>query len=208
VTIEVRDHSIEGWREFATAAGFVPDPMILRAGEVFINGLSGVRALNKPDLEVWAAIQENIAGLSDFFDLVVTRDRIPLIDYHYTFDHDGLARPLEQLLGLKALPVTIDYGPYDLVKQGAFNSLRQIASKKFGHLAISSRNWTASAMTGSRSCATTGAKHRGCQMSTRWTLAHNARLDSFSVVSSSAVSRRQAVRTTISSQSAHVSSCR
>jgi hypothetical protein len=126
MTIEVRDHSIEGWRDFARAAGFVPDPMILRTGEVFINGLSGVRAFNKPDLEVWAALQQNLVGLSDFFDLVVTRDRIPLIDYRYTFDVDGLARPLEQLLGLKALPVTIDYGPYDIIKQGAFNSLRQI----------------------------------------------------------------------------------
>jgi hypothetical protein len=125
--IEIVEHSIKGWQEFATQAEFVPDPMILRTGEVFVNGLSGTNALGKSDLDVWAAIQQNIAGLSDFFDLVVTRDRIPLIDYRYTFDMDSVARPLEELLGAKALPVTIGYEPYDVVKRGAFNSLKRIA---------------------------------------------------------------------------------
>jgi hypothetical protein len=124
--IEIREHSFDGWREFAAKAGYVPDPMILRAGEVFVNGLSGTRALGRSDLDVWAAIQENIAGLSDFFDLVVTRDRIPLIDYRYTFDMNSVERPLEDLLDKKALPVTIDYAPYDLVKRGAFNALRRV----------------------------------------------------------------------------------
>jgi hypothetical protein len=126
MAIEIREHSFEGWHEFASKAGFVPDPMILRAGEVFVNGLSGTKALGQPDLNVWAALQENIAGLSDFFDLVVTRDRIPLIDYDYTFDVDSVARPLKELLGAKALPVTIGYEPYNVVKRGAFNSLRRI----------------------------------------------------------------------------------
>src|SRR5688572_5853226 len=126
MSIEIREHSFDGWREFATEAGFVPDPMILRTGEVFVNGLSGTKVLGKSDLDVWAAIQENIAGLSDFFDLVVTRDRIPLINYRYTFDMDSVEWPLEKLLDKKALPVTIDYTPYDTVKKGAYNSLRRI----------------------------------------------------------------------------------
>jgi hypothetical protein len=40
MSIEIREHSFEAWREFANKTGFVPDPMILRAGEVFVNGLS------------------------------------------------------------------------------------------------------------------------------------------------------------------------
>jgi hypothetical protein len=126
MSIEIREHSIKGWREFSQKAGFVPDPMILRTGEVFVNGLSGAEALGRPDVDVWAALQDNIAGLSDFFDLVVTRERIPLIDYRYTFDVETVPRPLEELLGNKALPVTIDHGPYDIVKQGAFDSLKRV----------------------------------------------------------------------------------
>jgi hypothetical protein len=124
--IEVEEHSIRGWREFSVKAGFVPDPMILRAGEIFVNGLSGTLALGRSDFDVWAALRDNIAGLADFFDLVVTRERIPLIDYRYTFDMNSVTRPLEELLESKALPVTIGYGPYDAVKQGAFNSLKRI----------------------------------------------------------------------------------
>ena len=126
MSIEIREHTIEGWKEFAAKAGFVPDPMILRAGEVFVNGNSGVKGLGQSNLDVWAALQENIAGLSDFFDLVATRDRIPLIDYRYTFDMETVTRPLEELLGDKALSVTIDYAPYEVVKQGAFNSLKRV----------------------------------------------------------------------------------
>jgi hypothetical protein len=124
--VEILEHSFKGWSEFAARAGFVPDPMILRTGEVFINGLSGTKALGRSDLEVWAALADNIGGLFDFFDLVVTRDRIPLIDYRYTFDVDSVSQPLELLLGHKAFPVMIAYGPYDVVKRGAFNCLAQI----------------------------------------------------------------------------------
>jgi hypothetical protein len=126
MSIQIDEHSLKGWQQFSSQAGFVPDPMILRTGEVFLNGLTGSNALGRLDLDVWAALKDNIAGLTDFFDLVVTRDRIPLIDYNYTFDKDTVAQPLERLLESKALPVTIGYIPYGIVKQGAFNSLKGI----------------------------------------------------------------------------------
>jgi hypothetical protein len=126
MSITIREHSIKGWQALAASASFVPDPMILRTGEVFVNGLDAASPLRRPDFDVLAALKENIGGLSDFFDLVVTRERIPLIDYRTTFDMDSLAKPLEQLLGAKALPIFIEDGPYGIVKQGAFNSLKQI----------------------------------------------------------------------------------
>ena len=130
MSIEIQDHSVEGWRALRTEAGFVPDPMILRTGEVFVNGLRAAPRLERPDLDVRAAIRDNIAGLCDFFDLVVTRSRIPLINYDYTFDQELLPRPLASLLGERALPVTVGFAPYEIVKRGAFEALKGVPFAK------------------------------------------------------------------------------
>jgi hypothetical protein len=38
MSLHVTEHSVAGWLPFAQAVAFVPDPMILRAREVFANG--------------------------------------------------------------------------------------------------------------------------------------------------------------------------
>ena len=74
--------------------GFVPDPMILRTGRVFLNGARGTHVLERSDFDVWEALQQNIGGLLDFFDMVVTREVIPLINYGDTFDRMKIIAPL------------------------------------------------------------------------------------------------------------------
>src|SRR5262245_20517801 len=77
---------MESWDAYAKRFGFVPDPMIIRAGEIFINGRTVSSQLGRIDFDVWHALEQNIAGILDFFDMIVTRDQIPLINYRNTFD--------------------------------------------------------------------------------------------------------------------------
>ncbi len=124
--LHISEHSVAGWRTFADAARFVPDPMILRVGEVFVNGAGSARTLRRPDLAVLAALRANIAGLVEFFDLVVAYDRVPLIAYHYSYDPASVPTAIGALLGPRALPVTIGYDAYEKIKAGAFASLAAI----------------------------------------------------------------------------------
>ena len=65
-TLHITEHSKAGWSSYATEFGFVPDPMILRTGEVFLNGARGVAPLERGDFVIWDSIRENLGGLLDF----------------------------------------------------------------------------------------------------------------------------------------------
>ena len=81
------------WPAAFAAAGVdvIPDPMVMRIADLFIGGKSfATRAGLDPD-NVWEAIEHNLDGLIAFFHLLMTRDRIPLIDYEYTFDTTNFA---------------------------------------------------------------------------------------------------------------------
>lgn len=136
MTLAISDHMPAAWRMFADAAQFVPDPMILRAGEVFANGAKGAAALRRPEMEVQTALRDNIAGLIEFFDMVVVHDRIPLINYADSFDQDSVPTAITTLLGAKALPVTIGQQAYAEVKAGALAALAGFDPARvaqFGH---------------------------------------------------------------------------
>src|SRR5712675_120634 len=124
--LRIKEHSIAGWQPYAQHFGFVPDPMILRTGEVYLNGLSGISALERSDFDVWQALRENIGGLLDFFDMLVTRDTIPLINYGDTFDRMRIVAPLDHMLPNHTRPVEIDDGVYNLVKKGALVNLAKL----------------------------------------------------------------------------------
>jgi hypothetical protein len=68
---------------------FVPDPMVLRAAELLLLGRSGVKDAGLGDSvdadDVWEVIDRNLDGVLTFFHLLMTRERIPLIDYESTF---------------------------------------------------------------------------------------------------------------------------
>ena len=121
--LRIEDHSLAGWSSYAQKFGFVPDPMILRTGEVFLNGASGSKALERADTRVWHALQENIGGLIEFFDMLVTRDAIPLINYDDTFDMMKVVAPLNRMMPDRTCPVVIGWNAYNAVKKGALLNL-------------------------------------------------------------------------------------
>ena len=91
---------------------YVPDPMVLRAADLFIGGKAFVPKIRRTsdiglgevakikEDRVWATIEKNIDGVIAFFHLLMTRERVPLIDYDLTFDDEnfrdlgGIAVPL------------------------------------------------------------------------------------------------------------------
>ena len=86
--------------------------MVLRTGETFLLGMSGVKRMGLDPDEVWKFVDQNLGSLFAFFDLLLTRDRIPLIEYWHTF-----STCLPEMLGPLAVPVTVDYAIYDIVRK-------------------------------------------------------------------------------------------
>jgi hypothetical protein len=122
----IDNHSPAGWQRYTDTFGFVPDPMILRAGEVFLNGERGSGALKNDPMAVWQALEDNLGGLVDFFDILVTRDHIPLINYGDTFDRTTTEASLVELLGEQVQQVEISYQVYNTVKKGALTGLAEL----------------------------------------------------------------------------------
>jgi hypothetical protein len=121
--LTIPSHTPEAWRRYRDAFGFVPDPMILRAGELFLNGSKGAATLNQNMLGLWEALEQNVMGLVEFFDMVATRDRIPLINYWYTYDRADLLQSIETLLPGKVWNVEIGNDVYKTIKEGALIAL-------------------------------------------------------------------------------------
>ncbi|MEM7284691.1 MAG: hypothetical protein AAF438_24135 [Pseudomonadota bacterium] len=134
--IVIAEHSVAGWAELRRRFGFIPDPMIIRAAEVYLNGSSGAKALGRTDFNVMAALDENTGGVSDFFDLLVTRERIPLINYGDTFDRDMADfNAIETLLGDLCQKVEIGYQPYQEIKAGALINLAKMDFARLQNMA-------------------------------------------------------------------------
>lgn len=113
-------HDLGGWAAFGRAdLDVVPDPMVLRTGEMFVLGRSGVQQMGLDPDEAWKSLDRNLGSLFAFFDLLLTRERIPLIEYWHTF-----ANSLPELLGELVVPVTIAYEIYDEVRAEVVDKLR------------------------------------------------------------------------------------
>lgn len=82
------DRNQDEWPSNFAAARLdvIPDPMVMRIADLFIGGKGFATARGLETDKVWRAIEGNLDGLIAFFHLLMTRDRIPLIDYEYTFD--------------------------------------------------------------------------------------------------------------------------
>ena len=136
--MRIEENSVAGWLGYANTFGFVPDPMILRTGEVFLNGASGSKGLIRDDSRLWNALRENIGGLVDFFDLLVTRGAIPLINYEDSFDMMRIVAPLKDIIPDRMHPVTVGYTVYNTVKKGALlnlGALDPVVLRKFAVIA-------------------------------------------------------------------------
>ncbi|MFE2124605.1 hypothetical protein ACFW9U_28655 [Rhodococcus aetherivorans] len=120
-TVKIEENTSAEWEKFSATLDVVPDPMVLRTAELFLNGRSGVVAhgLN-PDV-VWDTIDKNLHGLLSFYDALLTRERLPLIQYWETFASPR--RPLVDLLGPLAVPVEIASSVYESAKENLIDKL-------------------------------------------------------------------------------------
>jgi hypothetical protein len=81
--------STDDWAQlFRNRLDLIVDPMILRAGDVFLRGRAGATATlsNRDPVAIWAALTSDIGSLISFFDQLVLTDALPVIDYGVTFD--------------------------------------------------------------------------------------------------------------------------
>src|SRR3954471_8831218 len=83
----------EDWARFAQRFDCVIDPMMARTVELFLNGRSGCIAAGLDEGQTWAAIDKNIGSLLAFFNLLISRDALPLIRYFVTFGGEEMDRP-------------------------------------------------------------------------------------------------------------------
>jgi hypothetical protein len=105
----------------------VIDPLVLRYGEVFLQGrtAAGERADAK-----WRAIANDVGGLVLFLDQVVLRERIPVFNYGATFDM-GLnlsERVLARVNDREEILIEVDvqYGPYMEAKAAALEMVTEL----------------------------------------------------------------------------------
>jgi len=127
--VHIADNTELAWSQYAARFDFVPDPMILRAGEMCLNGLSGATKLNQDDSAVWWSLQQNLMGISDFFDILVTRERIPLINYRDTFNQPDFLQnslSIENILKDRVATVEIGGAAYAAIKKGALPRLAEL----------------------------------------------------------------------------------
>jgi hypothetical protein len=99
---------------------YIPDPMVLRVGDLFIGGKSGATTFRLDPASTWEAIVKNVDGLGAFFHVLMTRERIPLIDYEQTF-------PMANFSALNELPKDIHpgYSIYEDIKKEAQEKIRK-----------------------------------------------------------------------------------
>ena len=72
--LTINEHSPLGWAPLRDEFGFVPDPMIMRAAEIFLNGATGSKKIHGDGWAMSRALHENFGGISDFFDYLRPSD--------------------------------------------------------------------------------------------------------------------------------------
>jgi len=142
--IVIENNSPEEWAKFSTLLDCVPDPMVIRTAELFLNGKSGCARLG-PDA-VWQTIDSNLHGLLTFFNMLMTRPAVPLIDYFQTIRQDesmwqladqnilALFYPLDKEF---IIQVSVSQEPYVEIRNAAWENLKRLelnsAPLPFGH---------------------------------------------------------------------------
>jgi hypothetical protein len=121
--ILIAENTLKGWAPYAQTVGFVPDPMILRAGEIFLSGADNAVHMQRGEAQVWNALEQNIDGIIEFFNIVVTRDAIPLFTYEDTFT---TPQSLENVLSFMVQRVQIAEPVYRAIKAGALLNLAHL----------------------------------------------------------------------------------
>jgi hypothetical protein len=121
------------WKTYRkSVADFIPDPMVLRAGDLFLmgreQGRHSVPVGDDGAERLWTALDKNISGILTFFDLLVTRNRIPLIDYPASFS----VISFDDVLGDLVVHVHVEHEFYRHAKAGALAKLRSYRTSSIG----------------------------------------------------------------------------
>lgn len=137
---------IERFDDFAMLArdrlGTVVDPMVFRAGELFLRGRKGLRQqprqLPLDDEAAWDFLDKNLEALRFFFDVLVLHEHLPLFNYSDTFDRDAnfdersLAVINQASQDAVLVPVNVQYGTYAAVKMRAVEKLGEHLARAGG----------------------------------------------------------------------------
>jgi hypothetical protein len=105
----------------------VVDPMVYRAGEMFLRGRKAAGS-DADARAVWGALSQNIDGLMLFFDELMLHDQLPIFDYSVTYDDPpGLATPelvaLVNERGEILVEVAVAYDASDAARRPAIAQL-------------------------------------------------------------------------------------
>ena len=62
----------------------VVDPMVIRCGEIFLQGAKNIPEQNKDN--TWNFLNANLLAIGSFFDALILNEKIPAFNYEDTFD--------------------------------------------------------------------------------------------------------------------------
>ena len=121
----------------------VLDPMVYRAGEIFLRGRSGRALGNSPaipldETRAWDFLDKNLLALGFFFDAVILNERLPIFNYgdtfdmHLDFDQRSFAA-LNDADQPAIEPVDVTGGAYRLIKEEALAALRGSLESRGAH---------------------------------------------------------------------------
>jgi hypothetical protein len=108
----------------------VVDPMVFRAGEVFLQGRKGLQG-SLSEEGAWDFLDKNLEALRFFFDALILNERLPVFNYSDTFDHEAnfdarAFRVLRDASKQEVLtPVEVQYDVYMAVKRNAVERLEK-----------------------------------------------------------------------------------
>jgi hypothetical protein len=132
-SISIESNTPAEWQKFSALLDCVPDPMVIRTAELFLNGKSGCSRLETDS--VWESIESNLHGLFTFFNMLMTRPAIPLIGYYETFHQDESMWPLadQNILAMfqpvakeLIIQVSVAGDAYEEVRNAAWNNLKRL----------------------------------------------------------------------------------
>jgi hypothetical protein len=135
VTDFVSVSSEQDWSSFKKRFDCVIDPMTARTAELFLNGRSGCDVAGLDAEKTWEAVDKNVHGLLTFFNLLTSRDALPLIQYGDTFHRGEMETPgtrdsifdlLDRIDDHFVANVFVDKQIYSTVKQAAIQRLQEL----------------------------------------------------------------------------------
>jgi hypothetical protein len=114
------------WSAIAAFGGPVLDPMIVRCGELFLRGATGVAAPS----HAWDVLTRNIMAIGTFFDRIILEPKLPVFNYADTFDHGqnfeqrvfSRVNATEEVL----VDVQVSWDQYQLVKAAALTEVLRL----------------------------------------------------------------------------------